>query len=130
MGFAASGCAMLLASRPVMLGSTAVSARLSSASFANLPERLGFSVRSMVLLLFRDNRRCRSRFHPHAVHRDPPERSASPCVDPERSTAMTKMPPIPPQNRSSKGVGSEEAKAGPNDPKPRPRENLAEQGRQ
>ena len=43
---------------------------------------------------------------------------------------MTKTPPIPPQNRSTKGVGSDEANVGAKDAKPAPRENLAEQGRQ
>ena len=42
---------------------------------------------------------------------------------------MTKMPPVPPKNRSPKGVGSERQMR-PEDPKPGPRENLAEQGRQ
>src|SRR5436190_2821015 len=42
---------------------------------------------------------------------------------------MTKMPPVPPQNRSPKGVGSENEMQ-PHDPKPGPRENLDEQGRQ
>jgi hypothetical protein len=42
---------------------------------------------------------------------------------------MTKMPPVPPQNRSPKGVGSENEMQ-PHDSKPGPRENLAEQGRQ
>jgi hypothetical protein len=43
---------------------------------------------------------------------------------------VTKMPPVPPQNRSPKGVESDETKVPPNDPKPGTRENLAEQGRQ
>ena len=43
---------------------------------------------------------------------------------------MTKMPPVPPQNRSPKGVGSEENMTRTQDAKPGPRENLAEQGRQ
>ena len=42
---------------------------------------------------------------------------------------MTKMPPVPPQNRSPKGVRSDRDKP-PQDPKPGARENLAEQGHQ
>jgi len=42
---------------------------------------------------------------------------------------MTKMPPVPPHNRSPKGVGSEHQQPH-EDPKRGPRENLAEQGRQ
>jgi hypothetical protein len=42
---------------------------------------------------------------------------------------MTKTPPVPPQNRSPKGVGSENH-LHLDDPKPGPRENLDEQGRQ
>jgi hypothetical protein len=40
------------------------------------------------------------------------------------------MPPIPPENRSTKGVGSDKADLPANDPKPGARENLAEQDRQ
>ena len=43
---------------------------------------------------------------------------------------MTKMPPVPPQNRSPKGVGSQENTMQDEDPKPGRRENLAEQCRQ
>jgi hypothetical protein len=43
-------------------------------------------------------------------------------------TAMTKMPPTPAENRSTKGVGSDPELA--HDQKPPARENLAEQGRQ
>jgi hypothetical protein len=42
---------------------------------------------------------------------------------------MTKMPPVPPANRSTKGIGSE-PDVSPRDEKPGPRENLAEQDRQ
>ena len=43
---------------------------------------------------------------------------------------MTKMPPVPPQNRSPKGVGSQKNTSQDEDPKAGRRENLAEQGRQ
>ena len=43
---------------------------------------------------------------------------------------MTKMPPVPLENRSPKGVGSDKAKVRARDRKPAPRNNLAEQGRQ
>jgi len=43
---------------------------------------------------------------------------------------MTKMPPVPPQNRSNKGVQSDERVTPTNDPKPGAPDNLAEQGRQ
>ena len=43
---------------------------------------------------------------------------------------MTKMPPVPPQNRSNKGVESDGPDGSATDPKPGRRENLAEQGRQ
>lgn len=42
---------------------------------------------------------------------------------------MTKMPPVPPANRSPKGNGST-PDTSPHDAKPGARENLAEQGRQ
>jgi hypothetical protein len=42
---------------------------------------------------------------------------------------MSKMPPIPADNSSPKGPGIDET-APCQDPKPAPRENLAEQGRQ
>ena len=42
---------------------------------------------------------------------------------------MTKMPPVPPANRSTKGIGSE-PDVSPQVKKPGRRENLAEQGRQ
>jgi len=42
---------------------------------------------------------------------------------------MTKPPPVPPQNRSPKGVGSKN-KIPTEDPKPDRKENLAEQGHQ
>jgi hypothetical protein len=42
---------------------------------------------------------------------------------------MTKLPPVPPANRSPKGPGAT-PNVSTNDPKAPPRENLAEQGRQ
>jgi hypothetical protein len=47
----------------------------------------------------------------------------------QRVKGMAKMPPIPPQNRSSKGVKSD-AHERPRDEKPPRRDNFAEQGHQ
>ena len=43
---------------------------------------------------------------------------------------MSRMPPVPPENRSTKGVKPEDPDVRPRDPKPPARENMAEQGRQ